>query len=146
MDSLADKVIAANDAEQERVEDQSGPRLDDVGLPLPEPDTERAWCEYLVARLLYLNPRLYTYLGLIWLEHEPIKESKNSYYRLAHYPKSLSDPECQYVWRRAKELVPELDTSKIAILPNVTFNTQTGEIKVEETWTISPWNRKDNNE
>lgn len=146
MDSLADKVIAANDAELERAEEQSGPRLDDVGLPLPEPDTEKAWCEYLVARLLYLNPRLYTYLGLLWLGHEPIKEDKNSYYRLAHYPKTLSDPECQYIWRRVKELVPELDTSKIAILPNVTFNTQTGEIKVEETLTISPWERKDNNE
>lgn len=142
MDSLADKVIAANDAELERTEEQSGPKIDDIGLPLPEPDTERAWCEYLVARLLYLNPRLYTYLGLIWLKHEPIKENKTSYYRLAHYPKALSDPECQYVWRRAKELVPELDTSKIAILPNVTFNTQTGEIEHERVWTVTPWGKK----
>lgn len=142
MDSLADKVIAANDAEQERAEEQSGPRLDDVGLPLPEPDTERARCEYLVARLLFLNPRLYTYLGLIWLAHEPIKENKNSYYKLAHYPKTLSDPECQYIWRRTKELVPELDTSKIAILPNVTFNMQTGEIAHEQAWTIIPWGEK----
>lgn len=142
MDSLADKVIAANDAEQERAEEQSGPRLDDVGLPLPEPDTERAWCEYLVARLLYLNPRLYTYLGLLWLEHEPIKENKNSYYALAHYPRALSDPECQYIWRRAKELVPELDTSKIVILPNATFNMRTGEIEHEQVWTITPWGKK----
>lgn len=142
MDSLADKVIAANDAELERAEEQSGPRLDDVGLPLPEPDTERAWCEYLVARLLYLNPRLYTYLGLLWLTHAPIKENKKSYYTLAHYPRTLSDPECQYIWRRAKELVPELDTSKIAILPNATFNIQTGEIEHEQVWTITPWGEK----
>lgn len=142
MDSLADKVIAANGAGQERAEEQSSPRVDDVGLPLPEPGTEKAWCEYLVARLLYLNPRLYTFLGLLWLAHAPIKENKNSYYRLAHYPKTLSDPECQYIWRRAKELVPKLDTSKIAILPNVTFNTQTGEIKHEQVWTIAPWGKK----
>lgn len=144
MASLADKVIAANDAELERAKEQSDPRLDDVGLPLPESDTEKAWCEYLVARLLYLNPRLYTYLGLLWLTHAPIKENKNSYYTLAHYPKTLSDPECQYVWRRTKELVPELDTSKIAILPNVTFNMQTGEIKYEQVWTITPWGEKGN--
>lgn len=142
MGNLADRVIAANDAESRRPEESYGPEVDDIGLPLPEPDTNKAWCEYLVARLLYLNPRLYTYMGLIWLEHEPIRENKNSYYRLAHYPKMISDPECQYVWRRAKELVPELDTSKIAILPNVTFDTQTGEIEIEDTWTISPWGGK----
>lgn len=142
MDNLADKVIAANTAAEEALLQEGKLKLDDIGLPLPEPDTERAWCEYLVARLLYLNPRLYTYLGLLWLGHEPIKENKNSYYVLAHYPRGLSDPECQYVWRRAKELVPELDTSKIAILPNLTFNMQTGEIKHEKVWTITPWGER----
>lgn len=138
MSSLADRVIAANSAAEDTLTQEKTPKLDDIGIPLPVPDTEKARCEYLVARLLYLNPRLYTYLGLLWLTHVPIKENKNSYYALAHYPRTLSDPECQYIWRRTKELVPELDMTKIAILPNVTFNMQTGEIKHERVWTITP--------
>lgn len=142
MSNLADRVIAANTAAEDALLQEKTPKLDDIGLPLPVPDTEKAKCEYLVARLLYLNPRLYTYLGLLWLTHVPIKENKNSYYTLAHYPKMLSDPECQYIWRRAKELVPELDMTKIAITPKLTFNMQTGEIKHERVWTITPWGKK----
>lgn len=142
MSSLADKVIEAN-VEEERRAKEGGIRLDDVGFPLPVPDTEKAWCEYLTARLIYLNNRMYSYLGFLWLGHIPIKETKESYYRLARYPKGISDPENQYIWRRAKEIVPVLDTSKIAILPDLTFNTQTGEVEHETVWTVSPWEGKE---
>lgn len=140
MSSLADKVIEANNEEQKQAQGDEI-RLDDIGFPLPIPDTEKAWCEYLTARLIYLNNRMYTYLGLLWLEHTPIKETKQNYYRLAHYPKQINDSENQYVWRRAKEIVPTLDTSKIAILPDLTFNLQTGEVRHEAVWTISPWEK-----
>ena len=142
MSSLADKVIEAN-SEEERQSREEEIRLDDIGFPLPIPDTEKAWCEYLTARLIYLNNRMYSYLGFLWLDHVPIKETKESYYRLARYPKGISDPENQYIWRRAKEIVPVLDTSKIAILPDLTFNTQTGEVERETVWTVSPWEGKE---
>lgn len=134
--NLADKVIEANDYEREV---NSGPELDDIGFPLPKPDTERAWCEYLTARLLYLNQSMYKYRGMLWVENTPIKETKNEYYRMAHYPKAISDPECQYVWRRAKEMVPELNPDIIAVLPDMTFNMRTGEVKHERVWTTTPW-------
>ena len=137
MDNLADKVIEAN--EREDVVESNEPKLDDIGFPLPKPDTEHAWCEYLTARILYLNNRMYKHQGLLWIHDELIKENKNSYYRLAKYPKQITDPECQYVWRRLKEIVPELDTDVIAVLPDWTFNMRTGEFKNEKVWTTTPW-------
>ena len=136
MDSLADKVIQANEIEQET---QNGPMLDDIGFPLPKPDTDHAWCEYLTARIWWLNPRIYLYEGRLWIENYEIPEDKLAYYRLARYPKRIKDHECQYVWTRLKELVPRLDPDVIAVLPDMTFNMRTGEVKHERVWTTTPW-------
>lgn len=142
MVDLADRVIQANEENEKREADNS-PKLDDIGFPLPKPDTEHAWCEYLTARILYLNNRMYKHQGLLWIHDELIKENKNSYYRLAKYPKQITDPECQYVWRRLKEIVPELDTDVVAVLPDWTFNMRTGEFKNEKVWTTTPWEEED---
>lgn len=140
MNNLADRVIRANEYEKEQsTENTDGQRLDDIGFPLPKPDTEKAWCEYLTARILYLNKRMYKYHGLLWLHNDIIIENKNTYYRLARYPKVITDPQCQYVWRRLKEIVPELDPDVIAVLPDMTFNMRTGEVKREKVWTTTPW-------
>ena len=134
--SLADRVIEAN-KEEKRVD--SGPKLDDIGFPLPKPDTERAWCEYLTARVLYLNPRMYLHEGRLWINEHIIPENKDSYYRLAKYPKRIQDHENQYIWTRLKEVVPVLDTDVIAVLPDLTFNMKTGKVKHEKVWTTTPW-------
>ena len=139
MDNLADMVIQANQEERP----DNAPKLDDIGFPLPKPDTERAWCEYLTARLLYLNPRIYFHEDRLWINNNIIREDKTSYYRLAKYPKKISDPENEYVWTRLREIVPVLDTDKVAVLPDVTFNMRTGEVKHEEVWTTTPWEDKD---
>lgn len=133
---LADRVIKANKEEREA---KSGPALDDIGFPLPKPDTERAWCEYLTARLWYLNPRIYFHNDHLWINERIVPEDKNSYYRLAKYPKQIKDHENQYVWTRLRELVPILDTDVIAVLPNLTFNMRTGKLKHERAWTTTPW-------
>lgn len=137
--SLADRVIKAN----EEPTDPNPQKYDDIGFPLPKPDTERAWCEYLTARILYLNKRMYKHHNLLWLHDELITENKNTYYRLAKYPKSITDPECEYVWRRLKEIVPELDPDIISVLPGMTFNMRTGEVKFEEVPTTSSWYEED---
>lgn len=142
MDNLADRVIKANE-ESTRSETDNGPKLDDIGFPLPKPDTEHAWCEYLTARILYLNNRMYKYHNLLWMQDQMIREDKNTYYRLAKFPKQITDVECQYVWRRLKELVPELDPDVIAVLPDVTFNMRTGEFKRERVWTTTPWEEEE---
>lgn len=138
MDNLADRVIKANE-DNIQSETDNGPKLDDIGFPLPKPDTEHAWCEYLTARILYLNQRMYTYQNLLWIHDQMIREDKNTYYRLAKFPKQITDVECQYVWRRLKEIVPELDPDVIAVLPDMTFNMRTGEVKFEKVWTTTPW-------
>lgn len=142
MSNLADRVIRANEDERKQplVE---GPKLDDIGFPLPKPDTEKAWCEYLTARILYLNNRMYKYHGCLWIQDTLIRENKNTYYTLAKYPKQITDPQCQYVWRRLKEIVPELDPDVIAVLPDMTFNMRTGEVKFERVWTTTPWEEEE---
>ena len=135
MTSLADQVIQANDD----FRNSQGPKLDDIGFPLPKPDTERAWCEYLTARFLYLNPYTYVHYGKLWIDDEPVEETKNSYYTLAKYPKAISDPECQYVWRRLKEVCPTLNTDIIEVLPGVTFNMKTGVFRREKVQLTRPW-------
>ena len=134
--NLADKVIQAN---EEETVINSGPELDDIGFPLPKPQTEKAHCEYLTARLLYLNPRIYFYNDRLWIDNYIVREDKNSYYRLARYPKKIADHENEYVWTRLRDIVPRLDTDKIAILPDVTFNMRTGEFKHERVLTTTPW-------
>ena len=134
--SLADDVIQAN---QEETVSNTGPQLDDIGFPLPKPQTEKAWCEYLTARLLYLNPRIYFHNDRLWIDNYIVREDKNSYYRLARYPKKIADHENEYVWTRLRDIVPRLDTDKVAVLPDVTFNMRTGEFKHEEVWTTTPW-------
>lgn len=134
--SLADDVIQAN---QEETVSNTGPQLDDIGFPLPKPQTEKAWCEYLTARLLYLNPRIYFHNDRLWIDNYIVREDKNSYYRLARYPKKIADHENEYVWTRLRDIVPRLDTDKVAVLPDVTFNMKTGEFKHEEVWTTTPW-------
>lgn len=133
--NLADKVIEANEYHEE----PEGPKLDDIGFPLPKPDTEKAWCNYLTARILYLNPRMYLHEGILWLEDWPIPETAASYYKLAKYPSKIKDHQVNYVWTKLKEVVPVLDTDVIAILPDMTFNMRTGEVKHEKVWTTTPW-------
>lgn len=137
--SLADEVIQANKDERR---DNDGPELDDIGFPLPKPQTEKAWCEYLTARLLYLNPRIYFHNDRLWIDNYIIREDKNSYYRLARYPKKIADHENEYVWTRLRDIVPRLNTDIVAVLPDVTFNMKTGEFKHEEVWTTTPWEEK----
>lgn len=136
--NLADKVIKANEEDTLK----QGPKLDDIGFPLPKPDTERAWCEYLTARFLYLNPYTYVYHSKLWIDNEIIEESATSYYTLAKYPKRLSEPECRYVWRRLKEVCPTLNTDIIEVLPGVTFNMRTGEFGYDDVQPTRPWKEK----
>ena len=138
--SLADQVIEAN-REERRVD--TGPELDDIGFPLPKPQTERAHCEYLTARIMYLNPRMYQHEGRLWINEHIIPENKDSYYRLAKYPKPIKDHENQYVWSRLRDILPTLDTDVIAVLPDLTFNMRTGEVKHESVWTTTPWEEEE---
>lgn len=135
--NLADKVIQANEEQN-----SSGPELDDIGFPLPIPKTEKAWCNYLTARIIYLNQRMYLHEGKLWLDNWPIPETAESYYRLAKYPSKVKDHQLHYVWTKLKEIVPRLDTDTISVLPNRTFNMRTGEMKNEKVWTTSPWEEK----
>lgn len=134
--NLADKVIQAN---EEEATINSGPELDDIGFPLPKPQTEKAWCEYLTARLLYLNPRIYFHNDRLWIDNYIVREDKNSYYRLARYPKKIADHENEYVWTRLRDIVPRLNTDIVAVLPDITFNMRTGEFKHEKVFTTTPW-------
>lgn len=138
--NLADQVIQANEDE---IISEASVEVDDIGFPLPKPKTEKARCEYLTARIWSLHPYMYLHEGHLWIEDYMIPETKDSYYRLAKFPSSIKDHENQYVWTRLKELVPRLNTDIIAILPDLTFNMRTGELKHERVLTTTPWEERD---
>lgn len=139
--NLADMVIQANEDDEKA----RGPKLDDIGFPLPKPDTERAWCEYLTARFLYLNPDTYVHHGKLWIDNELLEESKSAYYTLAKYPKGISDPECRYVFRRLKEVCPTLNTDIIEVLPGVMFDMRTGAVTYGYVQLTRPWEKQGDN-
>lgn len=142
MVSLADKVIQVNEEDREREEKEAQElAVDDIGLPLPKPQTERAWCEYLTARFIYLNPDVYVHLGRLWIDNEILEENPGTYYTLAKYPKKISEPECRYIFRRLKEVSPILNTDIIEVLPGVTFNMRTGKFKHEDVQVTRPWDK-----
>lgn len=138
MSSLADRVIQANDNHAM----QQGPKLDDIGFPLPEHIDDHSMCEYLTARILYLNQYMYQYRGHLWLDENIIPETTTSYYRLAKYPKRISEVQCAYVWTRLRDMVPTLNTDIVAVLPGMTFNMRTGELRFENVRTTTPWKEK----
>lgn len=152
MVDLADRVIQANKDEEKAVKRDSRDkwaeeyeaRFDDIGFPYPRRRTTHSMCEYLTARVLYLNPYIYQYDGRLWLNDEPIVEDLDSYYKLARYPEDITKPQCRYVWTRLRDIVPALNKDIIAVLPNMTFNMRTGKLERESVRTTTPWHEDDN--
>lgn len=147
MANLAEKIIAAN---KDFSTNEFGELIekDDIGLSLPADKKDKlASAEYLLARLLYLNPNIYKYSDCLWLNGQLLTEDQTTYYRLSRIPTTISLAQTQYVWQRCKEIVPELNPEVISITPNLLYNMKTGRIKdINEEATIitltSNWENK----
>lgn len=115
---LADQLIAANE------KSLNGSEKDELGIPLPIPQTRRAHYEYLAARALYLNPHLHTRRERteLWNSHAIIQPELDDICRLTKWVDKLPRQGVIYVYDRLRELVPELDDDIIAITPHLAWS------------------------
>ena len=122
---------------------QQGVQVDELGIPLPQPQTNRAQYNYLVARAFKLNPYLHTRHDRteLWNGHTFIKPDIDDIARLTNWVDSLPRQAIVYVYDKMKELAPELDEDIIAITPHLAWSFKEQKlIKMKEVINvISDW-------
>lgn len=116
---LADQLIAAN--EQEREEQIE---IDELGIPLPQVDTNRARYNYLVARAFKRSPHLHTRHNRtqLWNSHTLIQPTLEDIARLTDWVDKLPTQAIVYIYDKCKELAPQLDEDIIAITPRLAWS------------------------
>lgn len=115
---LADQLIAANEEQHKQVE------IDELGIPLPRPQTNRAHYNYLVARVFKRNPHLYTRYNRtqLWNSHTLIQPTLEDIARLADWVDKLPPQAIVYIYDKCKELAPQLNEDIIAITPRLAWS------------------------
>lgn len=116
---LADQLIAANQ-EQEK----ATPEIDELGIPLPIPQTKRAHYNYLTARAFKRNPHLHTRHNRtqLWNSHTLIRPTLEDIARLTDWVDELPKQAIVYIYDKCKELAPQLDEDIIAITPRLAWS------------------------
>lgn len=114
---LADQLIAAN-------EQPSPPEIDELGIPLPIPQTKRAHYNYLVARAFKRNPHLHTRHDRtqVWNSHTLIQPTLEDISRLADWVDPIPRQGVIYIFDKIKELAPQLNDDIIAITPRLAWS------------------------
>lgn len=135
---LASQLIAANE-EQRSLKTQ----LDELGIPLPQIQTNRAHYNYLTARAFKRNPYLHTrHNGTeVWNSHTLIQPTLEDIARLTDWVDKLPTQAIVYIYDKIKEMAPQLNEDIIAITPHLAWdfkNQQLIESK-EEFNVISDW-------
>lgn len=116
--SLADQIAKKNEQHYTPNSD-----VDELGLPIPNPETP----EYWVARALLLhqpsNPHDIYQLHLrgndLYLGHTPLKETENTLYDLAHLRRPVKKWETAAFYRALKAYVPKLSRDYLQIADNL---------------------------
>ena len=114
---LADQLIAANQT-------KSTPEVDELGIPLPIPQTNRAHYTYLVARAFRRNPHLHTRHNRtqVWNSHTLIQPTLEDIARLTDWVDPLPRQAVIFIYDKIKELAPQLDEDIIAITPRLAWS------------------------
>lgn len=132
-DTLADRIIARNEAEaklDEKLQDLDSP-YDDLGLLKPQPSSARnpfAMPNYLVARIMKLNPHLYNYRGFLYLGNKEINKDMAQICELANWPDNIKTAWVVYIHRKLLEITPTLDTTRIEVLPGLVWDSKIGRL------------------
>lgn len=132
-DTLADRIIARNEAEaklDKKLQDLDSP-YDDLGLLKPQPSSARnpfAMPNYLVARIMKLNPHLYNYRGFLYLGNREISKDMAQICELANWPDNIKVAWVVYIHRKLLEITPTLDTTRIEVLPGLVWDSKIGRL------------------
>lgn len=115
---LADQLIAANEQHAHKIQ------IDELGIPLPIPQTKRAHYNYLTARAFKRNPHLHTRHNRtqLWNSHTLIQPTLEDIARLTDWVDELPKQAIVYIYDKCKELAPQLDEDIIAITPRLAWS------------------------
>lgn len=129
--TLADQIIARNQAEaalDEKLQDFDSP-YDDIGLLKPQPSSARnpfAVPNYIVARIMKLNPHLYNHRGQLFLKNRLIDKNMAQICELANWPDNIKTAWVVYIHKTLLQVTPTLDPNKIEVLPGLVWDGDQG--------------------
>lgn len=131
MDSLADKVIAANNKQEEPDSSSNVPRgffnvdlpeTDEYGLPTVDS------VDYFVARVILIdqgskNGHLHLRDdGHIWKGHQWVAENTENLYRLCEWRYPIKPWQKETIWKRLREVLPSLSRDKYVVTDDLVWN------------------------
>lgn len=126
---LADRVIAANQQENTPTEkDTTGffevelPEIDEYGLPTVDS------VDYFVARMLRIDQDAkdgHLHLrndGRVWKGNRWVAENQENLYRLAEWRYLIRTWQKEAIWKRLREVLPELSRDKYVVTEDLVWN------------------------
>lgn len=126
--SLADQIVERNTEQNPNTE------VDEFGIPVPHPETP----EYLVARALILHQPgdandltihcIHLRNGQLYLGHQPLKEDRDTIYRLTQLKRNLKDWERVEFWRLLRSYVPKLHKRFLVVGDNCFWDIDKAEL------------------
>lgn len=133
---LAERVIAANEASQPTGSGREPffgielPEVDEYGLPMVDS------VDYFVARMIKIDQcsedgHLHMRNdGRVWKGYQWVSENQDNLYRLAewHYP--IKNWQKEAIWKRLREVLPELSRDKYVVTGDLVWNKR--EAKLEK--------------
>lgn len=131
MDSLADKVIAANS--EQRHSPSGGaptrgffnvdfPEIDEYGLPTIDS------VDYFVARTILIDQKSengHLHLrddGKIWKGHQWVAENTENLYRFCEWRYPIKTWQKEAIWKRLREVLPRLSRDKYVITDKLVWD------------------------
>lgn len=140
MDSLADKIIEANEREViERHGGDAAPEgyyTDDLGMWV-EQDIRKSpsrFAEYIFVRCRIRNRHLYYDPETLTLfnRHKVITSTRRDIIELANLPSMITPAQAIWVYNKLKETVPRLDRNRIVVAPGLAWNIERAELELLE--------------
>lgn len=135
LDSLADKVIQANEQEFiEKGEDDEAPEkfyTDDLGFWVKQDIRKHKdqFAKYVLFRCKYLNPHLnIRHNMMLYNSHTVIRSTSADIALLADMPESIPAPIAAWVYKRLLKETPYLDRSKIEVAPGLLWDVENAEL------------------
>lgn len=125
---LASRVIEANEKEASPTSrlpkffNVDLPEIDEYGLPTVDS------VDYFVARMLYIDRNAmdgHLHLrndGRVWKGNQWVSENQDNLYRLAEWRYPIKTWQKEAIWKRLKEILPELSRDKYVVTDDLVWN------------------------
>lgn len=136
MDSLADKIINANSAndggqrEEKRFFNIDLPEIDEYGLPTIDS------IDYFVARMMIIDQRSdYGHLHIrpnddhIWKGDQWVAENADNLYRLAEWAYPIKPYQKELIWKRVRDILPVLSKDKYIVTDDLVWDRRNGKLE-----------------